>query len=82
MIRKKIHVELNPHGCVGTRATVQTRLFFIRRRRQFICHHSGILMGGQWVDAESGVAASDSLQHELNVAAQAAARLYLHTQSS
>lgn len=72
-----IRIELHPSGCVGSRAIVTTSRWFRRPQvAEFICHHVGVMMGAEWVDAATGAAASESLALRINNAAQAAGRLH------
>lgn len=75
-----IKIELGKRGASGTRAicTVQrSRAIFWRanERRVYVCHQTGPLMGAKWVDKSTGMPLPEKFGLEVNMAAQAAARL-------
>lgn len=75
-----INIELGTRD-IGTVAHVKLKQHRSIREASFVCHNANAIMGGQWIDASSGVVAGPQLTHQLNDSAQAAVRLAAHNAS-
>jgi hypothetical protein len=72
----QIHIELGQDGVVGTKATVTRARWLCKSAvERYACHRSAFLLGPEWINEATGMPAAAPLALQLNVAAQAAARL-------